>query len=189
MKIEIWQGIVAIIVALITGCAGGGTMLAKFLLERKDAKEKENVQKLIDEAVMGAKKEMLYELKKVSIARSQEGADRFETHAKAFSEVNKQIKETSEQVNKLSSLVTNLVDKMDSFAGNVGVLSESSCNSNYDRLLMVTNKILKTGIMTISDKTNLKNLYKSWKALGGKDDEMDTKYEECMQLKTALDDI
>ena len=66
--------------------------------------------------------------------------------------------------------------------------AESQCNSNYDRLLFVTNKVLKSGRMTISDKTNLKQLYSSWKDLGGRDAKMDTLYEECIKITPTQDD-
>ena len=42
--------------------------------------------------------------------------------------------------------------------------------------------------MTIAYKTSLKQLYRSWKSLGGKDDEMETKYEECTKLTPILDE-
>lgn len=211
------QAVVAIIVALI-GATGGTLVFAKFLIERQDKFKENNTQKQIDDSLDVARKEISQEIKdavqqgivdcgvigdkairqaedefvkKLELGlseRSKEGKERFETHAKSFQRVNEQIEENNKQISELSSSVGILVNKMDTFADSIGVLAESSCNSNYDRLLMVTNKILKANVMTISDKTNLKQLYRSWKSLGGKDDEMETKYEECMKLTPILDE-
>jgi hypothetical protein len=68
------------------------------------------------------------------------------------------------------------------------VSAESQKNSNYDRLLIVMSKVLKSGILTFTDKTNLLQLYTSWKELGGNDPKIETMYDECMKLKPTLEE-
>lgn len=183
----ILQAIISVIVALIAG-AGGAFGFLQFMIKRKDEKEENDVQKRIDEAVLKAKTEMLDELSKVSKARSDEGAERFNTHKVAINEVIRQTEENSKQIGELTSLTKNVLQNMASLNQVVTISAESQKNNNYDRLLIVVSKILKSKRMTISDKTNLKQLYTSWKALKGEDPKMDTMYEECMKLEPILDE-
>ncbi len=129
--------------------------------------------------------------------RGEEGKKRFETHAAAISEINEQIKANSQQIAELTELTKTQLQNQAGFTESLAALNrvvaasaESQCNSNYDRLLIVTNKVLKSGKMTISDKTNIKQLYSSWKELGGKDPTgmMDTMYEECMGMELTIED-
>ena len=159
----------------------------QFKLKRQDEIEANDVQKRIDEAVLKAKEEMLMELAKVSKARSEEGAERFNTHAEAFKAVDKRIEENTMQIRELTRISKEVLGSMETMGKKLDVVGDSNRNNNYDRLLIVTNKILKSGKMTITDKTNLRQLYKSWKALGGSDDEMDTKYDECMEMEVVFE--
>lgn len=131
-------------------------------------------------------------------ARGEEGKERFETHAAAIKEINEQIKANSKQIAELTELTKAQLENQVGFTESLAALNkvvaasaESQCNANYDRLLIVTNKVLKSGKMTVSDKTNIKQLYNSWKELGGKDPtgKMDTMYEECMGMSLTIDDI
>ena len=187
----ITQGIVTIIVAIIgLGGASIGSIFAykQFMIKRMDEKEERNTQKLIDAAINKAKAELRAELNEVSIARSEEGQRRFDTHAEAFKEVNRQIEENTKQIGELAEISKSVLESMDSINKVVTISAESQRNSNYDRLLIVTNKVLKNKKMTISDKTNLQQLYKSWKALKGEDPKMDTMYNECLKIEITLDD-
>lgn len=185
------QAIITVVVAIIglTGTSIGSILAYKqFMLKRKDEKEEKDIQRMIDEAVEKAKKEMMEELNKGLYQRGEEGRERFEINSKA-------IEENTAQIGELTSIVKNQVAKIDLFAESMSALSsvvkataESQKNSNYDRLIIVTNKILKSGKMTITDKTNLKQLYESWKELKGEDPKMDTMYEECMRLTPIPDD-
>ena len=130
--------------------------------------------------------------------RGEEGKKRFETHAAAISEINEQIKANSQQIAELTELTKTQIQNQAGFTESLAALNrvvaasaESQCNANYDRLLIVTNKVLKSGKMTVSDKTNIKQLYNSWKELGGKDPtgKMETMYEECMGMALTVDDI
>lgn len=181
------QAIVTIVCSLIAG-SGGAFALMQFLIKRKDEKEENDVQKRIDEAVAQTKREMMEELEKVSLARSEEGAVRFKTHAESIEEINKQISQNSKQIGELTDITQQVLKSMDSLNQVVTVSAESQRNSTYDRLLIVTNKILKSGKMTIADKTNLRQLYASWKALKGDDPKMETMYDECLKLNPILED-
>ena len=79
-------------------------------------------------------------------------------------------------------------DSMTSLTRLVTASAESQRTSNYDRLLFVANKVLKSGKMTITEKTNIKQLYNSWKDLQGNDPKIDTLYEECMKLTPIPDE-
>ena len=212
------QAIVSIVVALIAGTTGGGLVFTKFIIERKDKKEEDIMQKKIDDSIKAARKEITAEIKE-SVrqgivdcgvigdkairevqedflqkldeglkARSEEGSERFNTHAKAINEVTKQIEANSKQIGELTDLTKDLVTSISNMNSTLNVTAKANRNSTYDRLLMVTNKILKTNVMTIGDKTNLRGLYQSWKDLKGEDEEIDTKYEECMKLTPILDE-
>jgi hypothetical protein len=177
--------IVTIIVALIgmVGASVGSIFgYRQFLLKRKDEKEERNVQKLIEEAVEKAKQEMQEEFYQGLQDRENTGRERFEINSEA-------IKENSVQIGKLVGLVENQITKMDAFAESMTSLNkvvkataEAQRNTNYDRFLTVASKVLRDGNISITDKTNLKQLYTSWKDLDGSDPKIDTMYEECMKL-------
>ena len=182
--------IVTIIVALI-GMAGAscGTIFGyrQFLIKRQDEKEEKTMQSKIEDAVKDAKVEIYKELAKVSEERSQEGAIRFSTHAKALEEVNKQIDSNTKQINELTQITKNVLESMDALGKVVKASAESQRNANYDRILVVANRVLANKKMTITEKTNLKQLYNSWKDLNGEDAKVDTLYEECMKVEIIPD--
>ena len=212
------QAVVSILVALIAGTTGGGLVFAKFWIERKDKKEENAVQKQIDDSIKLARKEITEEIKAAVQqgivdcgvigdrairemqeefvkkldeglkARGEEGKERFEINSKQIEENSLQLSKNAKQIEELTSLTKDVLETMDSLGKVVSVSAESQRNSNYDRLLIVTNKILKSSKMTISDKTNLKQLYKSWKDLNGEDPKMDTMYEECMKFTPVPDE-
>lgn len=193
------QAIVAIVVALIAGTTGGGLVFAKFMIERRDKKETESIDNRINEAVRKAKEEMQEKLDAVSMARSLEGKGRFDTHAAAIKEINDQIKANNEQIGELAIMSKVQMEKMDVFAESLTALNklakmsaESQRNNTYDRILMVANKVLKAQNITITEKTNLKQLYSSWEEFHGKGEKLDPKivtlYEECMKLTPVPDE-
>ena len=182
--------IVTIIVALI-GMVGAsvGTIFGyrQFMIKRKDEKEERNVQKLIEEAIEKTRKEMRDEFYQGLQDRENTGRERFEINSEA-------IKENSEQIGKLVGLVENQITKIDAFAESMTSLNkvvkataEAQRNTNYDRFLTVASKVLREGNISITDKTNLKQLYTSWKDLDGNDPKIDTMYEECMKLTLNVD--
>lgn len=187
-----FQAVVAIVVALITGTTGGGLVFAKFWIERKDKMEENSVQKRIDDAVLKAKTEMLTELTKVSKERSEEGAQRFNKHAASIDEINTQIQKNSIQIGELTELSKGVLESMNSLNKVVRASAESQRNSNYDRILVVANKVLKNRKITITEKTNLKQLYNSWCELHSEDEKLDPKittiYDECMKLPPVPDE-
>lgn len=164
----------------------------QFSIKRNDELQEKAVQKRIDEAVAKAKEEMLMELEKVSMARSEEGAERFNKHAASIVEINRQIEQNSKQISELTSISKNVLESMDSLNKVVRASADSQKNSNYDRILFVTNKVLKSQKITITDKTNLKQLYESWVALHGENEPLDPKimtmYEECMKFTPVPDE-
>ena len=192
------QMIVAIVVAII-GVIGTsiGSVFAylQFAVKRKDEKEEKDVIKLITIQVEEAKKEMQEKLDAVSVARSLEGKDRFDTHAAAIKEINDQIRANSKQIGELTALTKTQMGKMDVFTESISSLNkvievsaESQRNSNYDRILMVANKALKNNKITITEKTNLTQLYESYGKLGGIDPKIRTLYVECEKLPTVPDE-
>ena len=180
----LWQGIVSIILAIIAGISGTIT----FFVKRKDDMKEKDINKLIEDAVTEAKAEVYKELAKVSQERSQEGADRFNTHAEAIKQVNRQIEKNNEQIERLTEISTNVLESMESLGKVVKASAESQKNANYDRLLIVGKKILKVKQITLSEKTNLKQLYDSYKELQGMDPYIETLFEECMKLVPIPDD-
>ena len=70
--------------------------------------------------------------------------------------------------------------------------AESQRNNTYDRILMVANKVLKSRTITITEKTNLKQLYSSWQDFHREGEKLDPKivtiYEECMKLTPIPDE-
>lgn len=190
----------------------------QFTIKRNDEKEEKAVQKQIDDSIKVAREEIRQEIKEAVqqgivdcgvigdrairdvkdevvqkleeglSARSEEGRTRFEQNSK-------QIVQNTEQIKELANLVKDQITKIDLFADSMTSLNtvvrataESQRTSNYDRLLIVCNKILKSNQLTITDKTNLKQLYKSWKDLKGEDPKIDTLYEECMKLTPIPDE-
>jgi hypothetical protein len=192
------QALVAIGVAII-GSASATLAFVQFLIKRKDEKEEKDIQSLIDDAVKAAKEEMQEKLDKVSKERSKEGAERFNKHASSTEEINCQIKANSEQIGELTSLLKTQMEKTDIVTESLAALNtvvkvsaESQKNSTYDRILVVANKVLREKRITISDKTNLKQLYQSWQQLHGKSTDYDQKivtiYEECMKMTPIPDE-
>lgn len=177
------QAIVSIILALIAGVSSTIT----FFVKRKDDMKEKDIQNRINEAVNNAKGEIYKELANVSKARSEEGAERFKTHAESFKQVNKQIEENTRQIGELTKISTNVLESMESMSKMVKTSAESQRNTNYDRILMVGKKILKAGQITLSEKTNLKQLYDSYKGLEGDDPYVETLYDECMKLRPIPD--
>lgn len=152
-----------------------------------------------DKAIRQVQEELVKRIEEGLVARGEEGRKRFDINSKQIQANSEQLAENSKQIEELVGIVkdqaesnnqkfTALADSLTSLNRMIGISAESQCNSNYDRLLIVTNKVLKSGRMTISDKTNLKQLYGSWKDLGGKDAKMDTLYEECMKIPPVPDD-
>lgn len=171
--------------------------------EEKMRKEiKESVQQGIvdcgeigDKAILRVRDEFMESLAEGLKARGEEGQRRFDINSRQIELNSHQLAENSKQIEEILGIVKGQAEKYDMMADSLTTLNkvtaataESQCNSNYDRLLLVTAKILKSQVMTISDKTNLKQLYESWKILGGKDLQMETKYEECMKLNPVLDE-
>lgn len=212
------QAAVTIVVAIISGLGGSFFSYRQFILKRKDEKEEKSVQKQIDDSIKTARVEISKEIKEAVQqgivdcgvkgdrairevqdevvkkleeglkARGEEGKERFEINSK-------QIIQNTEQIKELTGLVKDQITKIDMFAESMTSLNsvvrataESQRTSNYDRLLIVCNKILKSGKMTITDKTNLKQLYKSWLDLKGKDPKIDTMYEECIKMTPIPDE-
>lgn len=181
-----WEGIVTIIGAALAG-AGGGFGFIKFLVARKDKKEEKNTQTIVDKAIEEAKKEIYDKLSEVSMERSEEGANRFNLHAESLTRVNRQIAENSKQISELTEISKNVLTSMESMNRLVKASAESQRNANYDRLLIVGKKVLASKQITISEKTNIKQLYDSYKELMGSDAYIDTLYEECMRLTPVPD--
>lgn len=211
------QAIVSIAVALIAGTTGGGLVFAKFLIERRDKKEELSVQKQIDDAINAARKDITKEIKEAVQqgivdcgtigdkaikqsednfvqkleeglkARGEEGRERFEINSKQINENSSMIKEILVIQKDQTEKMGQLTDSITSLAQVSEACAESQRNSNYDRLLIVTNKIIKNNVMTITEKTNLTQLYDSWKKLQGHDPKIDTLYGECIKVKTVLD--
>ena len=152
-----------------------------------------------DKAIRQAQDEFVGKLEEGLKARGAEGKERFDINSRQIQENSKQLSQNSKQIEELVGIVKEqseqnnskfnaLAESLTSLNKMICISVESQCNSNYDRLLMVTSKVLKSKILTITDKTNLKQLYSSWKELGGKDAKMDTMYEECMGMKPTLEE-
>lgn len=178
------QAIVSIILAIIAGISGTIT----FFVKRKDDMREKNINKLIDDAVKVAKTEIYMELAKVSQERSQEGAERFKVHAESIKQINRQIEENGKQIGELTEISKSVLESMDSLNKVVKASAESQRNANYDRLLFVGKKVVKSQSITLSEKTNLKQLYESYKELQGNDPYIETIYEECMKFTPIPDD-
>lgn len=152
-----------------------------------------------DKAIREAQEEFVKKLEEGLKARGEEGRERFELNSRQIQENSKQLSENSKQIEELVGIVKDQAEKnnekfnalaetLTSLNKVISISAESQANSNYDRLLIVTNKVLKSGKMSISDKTNLNQLYGSWQSLGGKDPKMDTLVEECRKITPTLDE-
>ena len=160
----------------------------QFWLKRRDEKDETALRKMIEEMISAADSRLRDEFATGLTERENTGRERFDINSKA-------IQENTEQIAELTGLVKDQIKKIDLFAESMTALgkvvrasAESQRNSNYDRLLFVANKVLKSGKLTITEKTNLKQLYNSWKDLQGVDPKIDTLYEECMKLTPVPDE-
>lgn len=179
----IWQGIVSIILALIAGVSTTIT----FFVKRKDDMKDKNINKLIDDAVIATKAEFYEKLAKVSQDRSEEGAERFRIHAESFKAVNKQIEENTKQIGELTEISKSVLETIGDLNTTVLASAESQRNAIYDRILIVGKKTLSEGQITLSDKTNIKQLYESYKKLKGNDPYINTLFDECSKLPLVAD--
>lgn len=184
------QAVVTIVCAIIA-VAGVITSAIlgykQFMLKRQDEIEANSVDAKIDKAISNLRKEMMEIIEGVSIARSKEGAERFNTHAKALSDVNKQIEANSKQISELTEISRKTLKSVSELSDSVESSVKSQRNNNYDRLLMVGRKALSTKQITLSEKTNLKQLYESYRELKGNDPYIETLMEECNKLTPIPD--
>lgn len=194
------QMIVSIVIALIGlvgAAAGGGFAFVQFMIKRKDENNEEALRKMIAKMISEADDRLRGEFNDGLTQRENTGKERFDINSRQIEENTKQLAENSKQIEEILGIVKGQAERYEAMADSLTALNkvaaataEAQCNSNYDRLLMVTNKVLKSGKLTISDKTNIKQLYKSWKELGGKDPtgNMDTMYEECMGMVITVEE-
>lgn len=207
------QIIVTIIVALI-GSFSGAFGFAQFMIKRKDDKEEKDIQKMIDTSIekakgafivecgsigdaqiQKAKDEIRAELEEGLIARGEEGKERFEINSKQITENTAMIKEVldiqrsaGEKFNQLAESLTALNEATAITSRLTKACAEGVRSTNYDKMLVVAKKALKRGAITISEKTNLKQLYDSYTELQGTDPKIKTYYEDCLQLKSIPDE-
>jgi type II secretory pathway pseudopilin PulG len=211
------QMIVAIVVAIIGASAGAFTFL-QFMIKRKDEKEEkfshEAIQKQIDESIdkaMGhfismcgeigdeqidkAIKQAKEEFNEGLTMRGEEGKERFEINSKQISENTSMIKEvleiqkqTNEKFDRLAESMTVLNEATTATSKLTRACAEGVRSTNYDKMLVVAKKALKRGAITISEKTNLKQLYNSYKELQGEDARIATYYDDCIKLPSIPDE-
>ena len=207
MWVEVLKVIGTIVVASIAAFGGGFLTYKKFIIERQDAKDNALIQKQIDDTVEKAMQEYIRkcgeigdkaisdaveeargEFEKGLEMRGEEGRERFETNSKAIQENSAMIKQiltiqkdSTEKIDKMADSITALAQVSEACA-------ESQRTANYDRLLIVTNKIIKSRKMTMTEKTNLIQLYDSWKKLQGNDKKIDVMYDECLKITPILDE-
>jgi len=216
--VEILKVLGTILAAMITTFGGGYFVLKKYLLEREDAKDAQIIQKQIDDSIAKVKEELKAEIAKQveqsikdcgdigdkAIAdavqearhdfeeglrmRGEEGLKRFEANSKA-------IDENTAMIKQILTIQKNSTEKIDKMADSITALAqvseacaESQRTANYDRLLIVTSKIIKSKRMTMTEKTNLIQLYDSWKKLQGNDKKIDVMYDECLKITPVLDE-
>jgi len=210
---DLVQILTTLLVAAI-GASAGAFGFAQFMIKRKDEKEEKDIQKQIDDsinkkmnefiqrcgdigdaAILTAKNEMRGELEEGLKARSDEGKERFEINSKQINKNTDMIKEvltiqreTNEKFNKLAESLTALNESMVSNSKVTRACAEGMRSTTYDRILLVAGNALKREAITITEKTNLRQLYSSWQELQGKDDKITTIIEDCMKLKTILDE-
>ena len=184
------QAFVTIICALI---AVAGVITSsilgykQFKIKRQDELEAKNAQSLVDSAISDLRKELLEVIDGVSIARSKEGAERFKTHASALEKVDKRIEENTKQISDLTELSKSMLTSVNSLTKSVASSVKSQKNTTYDRLLLVGKKVLNTKSITISEKTNIRQLFESYKEMGGDDPYINTLMEECEKLTPIAD--
>lgn len=146
-----------------------------------------------DKAIREVQEEVVKKLEEGLKARGDEGKERFEINSKQIEANSKQLSENSKQIEELIGVVKEqaettekkfnaLADSLTSLNTITYANAKSQRSAIFDKLLMVGNKILKAGKMTVNDKTNLIQLYNSWLELKGENDELDTLIEECKKL-------
>lgn len=204
------QIITTILVAII-GTASGAFGFAQFMLKRKDDKEERDIQKMIDDsieiamnefiskcgnigdkAILDAKNELRGELQEGLTMRSEEGKERFEINSEQIKENTEAIKnmiQMQQQMQKHSEERFGLLaESINSLTSVSKACAEGVRSTNCDRILLVANKALRRGAITISEKTNLKQLYSSYQELQGSDPKIITYYEDCMKLQSIPDE-
>lgn len=146
-----------------------------------------------DRAIREVQEDFLKKLDEGLKARSEEGKERFEINSKQIEQNSIQLSKSAKQIDELIEMMKEQSEtstkKFNALSDSLTALNKiSSANAKsqrsaiFDKLLMVGNKILKSGKMTVGDKTNLIQLYDSWKELGGENDELETLIEECRKL-------
>lgn len=90
----------------------------------------------------------------------------------------------------LMSLVMYLIQrrdkKRDDEAAKDSIQNKMLLGLAHDRILQLTDSIIKRGVITSKEKTNLKYLYEPYHELGGNGD-CETGYEVCTHLKVVSD--
>ena len=184
------QMITAIIVAII-GMIGASVAsvfgFLQFWVKRRDEKDEGKLKEMIAKMISEADDRLRGEFNGGLQEREDTGKMRFEINSKA-------IEENTAQISRLTELVADQVKKIDVFTDSMTTFSkvlkasaESQRNSNYDRILVVATAILRNQKITITEKTNLEQLYNSWIELDGRDPKITTMYNECMKLQTVPD--
>lgn len=164
------QMIVAIVVAIIgvIGTAIGSSFtFVQFMLKRKDEKEENNTQKLIDEAVDKAKNEMHDEFEKGLSKRGKEGKERFDINSK-------QIQQNAEALGKLLAIQEEQTKKVDVMMDSVTSLNttmkacaEGVRSTLYDKIYIVAERAIARKGITADEQANICQLWTSYSALGG----------------------
>lgn len=149
----------------------------------------------IKDAILQARKEAHDELEQGLEMRGLEGKERFEINSKQIEQNTNMIqevltiqKQTNEKFDKLADSLIGLNDAMTVNSKLTRACAEGVRSTNYDRILLVANKALKRGAITISEMTNLEQLYRSWIELQGKDPKIETYYNECRKLHSIPDE-
>ena len=203
--------IITTILVAILGATGGGFGFAQFLIKRRDDKEEKNIQKQIDETVEAKMREILNQCGEIgdqqianavekARAEFKEGLEMRENTGRERFEINsEQIKENTEAIKNMIEMQKEmqiksnerfnlLAESINSLTSVSRACAEGMRSTTYDRMLLVANKALKRGAITISEKTNLKQLYNSWEELQGNDAKVTTYFEDCMKLKSIPDE-
>lgn len=153
-----------------------------------------------DKAIREAQEDFVKKLEEGLKARGDEGKERFEINSRQIEANSKQLSENSKQIEELIGVVKDqaettekkfnaLADSLTSLNKITYANAKSQRSAIFDKLLMVGNKILKAGKMTVNDKTNLIQLYNSWQELQGEDAELDTLIEECKKLPVIPNEV
>ena len=177
-----------IVVALL-GSLGVSFGFLQFMIKRSDDKEEKSVQTQIDNAIRNARTDITKEIEDAvenGIVRCGVIGDKAIRDTQ--SELEKQIEANSKQIGELTVLTKDVLTNMDAINKVVTISAESQRNSNYDRLLLVGKKALKENAITLSGKTNLRQLYDSYKRLKGNDPYIETLWTECNKLPTIPDE-